>query len=99
RLHSVPLGTLVGLSHATWLRTNVAQWTVISGVVFLSLSTVAPPPRDRSSRAGRIGCLAHTAIPPHTGPHRTENPSVDERSMQGVFPSSRADTKLGICHG
>jgi len=32
-------------------------------------------------------------------PSIAENHGVDERSMRGVFPGSRADTKLGICHG
>jgi hypothetical protein len=31
-------------------------------------------------------------------PSRAENHGVDERSMRGVFPGSRAGTKLGICH-
>jgi hypothetical protein len=54
--------------------------------------------QDRSSRAGRIGRLAHTASPPRIGPHRTENHGVDERSMRGVFSGSRAGTKLRVCH-
>src|SRR5262249_28734129 len=31
-------------------------------------------------------------------PSIPENHSVDERSMRGVYPGSRADTKLGVCH-
>lgn len=65
-------------------------------MVCLSLSTVAPSPRDHSSRAGRIGRLAHTAIPPRIGPQRTENHGVDERRMRGVCSGSRAGTKLGF---
>src|SRR5262249_53208068 len=32
------------LGHSIWLRTKVAQWTVISRMVCQSLSTVEPPP-------------------------------------------------------
>src|SRR5262249_62292873 len=63
RHHSVPLGALVGLRHETWLRTNVAQGTVISRMVWPSRSMLVPPPRDRSSRAGRISRLAPTGCP------------------------------------
>jgi hypothetical protein len=85
---------VVGLGQSTWLSTKVAPWTVISRTVCPSLFTVEPPPRDRSSRAGRLGRLAHAAIPPRRGPRRTENHGVDERSMRGMFSGSRAGTKL-----
>ena len=89
---------MVGLGQSPWMRTKVALWTVIPMTVCPSLFTVAPLPRDRSSRAGRIGRLAHAAIPPRRGLRRKENHGVDERSMRAVFSGSRADTKLGVCH-
>src|SRR5262249_58623587 len=68
RYHSVPLGAFVGRSHETWLRTNVAPWTVISrwyGLsihvgtttpgLFLPCRAYRPPGPDRVSSGSRAG--------------------------------------------